>query len=122
MLRKIGFYFLSLWLLFFSIIIITIDIPVYWGADWEFVGIRYLFFENIIPFACIVSLLIGCCSFYDFIYTTNGSPELSFKITQLEVHITWESLNEFTYSGQMNQHCPTGVINLADGYITTNRT
>ena len=41
-------------------------------------------FENIIPFACIVSLLIGCCSFYDFIYTTNGSPELSFKITQLE--------------------------------------
>ena len=30
-----------------AIIIITIDIPVYWGADWEFVGIRYLFFENI---------------------------------------------------------------------------
>ena len=95
MLRKIGFYFLSLWLLFFSIIIITIDIPVYWGADWEFVGIRYLFFENIIPFACIVSLLIGCCSFYDFIYTTKGSSELSFKITQLE-NIEYEHLSFLT--------------------------
>ena len=77
MLRKIGFYFLSLWLLFFLVIIITMDVPVYWGADWKFVGIKYLFIENIIPLACIVSLLIGCCSFYDFIYTTNGRSSIA---------------------------------------------
>ena len=95
MLRKIGFYFLSLWLLFFSVIIITMDVPVYWGADWKFVGIKYLFIENIIPLACIVSLLIGCCSFYDFTYTTKGSSELSFKITQLE-NIEYEHLSFLT--------------------------
>ena len=95
MLRKIGFYFLSLWLLFFSVIIITIDIPIYWGADWKFVGFRHLLYENVIPLACIASLLVGCFSFYDFIYTTKGSPELSFKIIQLE-NIEYEHLSFLT--------------------------
>ena len=81
--------------MFFLVIVITIDIPVYWGADWVFVGFKFLLYENIIPLICFVSLLIGCCSFYDFIYTTKGSSELSFKITQLE-NIEYEHLSFLT--------------------------
>ena len=95
MLRKIGFYFLSLWLLFFSVIIITMDVPIYLGADWKFVGVRHLLFENVIPLVCIVSLLVGCCSFYDFTHKTKGSSELSFKIIQLE-NIEYEHLSFLT--------------------------
>ena len=95
MLRKIGFYFLSLWLLFFSVIIITMDVPIYLGVDWTFVGVRHLLFENVIPLVCIVSLLVGCCSFYDFTHKTKGSSELSFKIIQLE-NIEYEHLSFLT--------------------------
>lgn len=43
MIRKIGLYILSLWLLFLLSIILTIDIPMYWGDDWIFIGIGELF-------------------------------------------------------------------------------
>ena len=49
MYRKVGLFFLSLWLLFLSIIIITIDIPIYFGDDYKFVIAKELLSQNIIP-------------------------------------------------------------------------
>lgn len=49
MYRKVGLFFLSLWLLFLSIIIITIDMPIYFGDDYKFVSAKELLSQNIIP-------------------------------------------------------------------------
>lgn len=95
MLRKVGLYFLSLWLLFFLIIIITADIPICFEEGWEFVGVNVLIRKNIIPLCCVVALIIGCISFYDFNYTTKGSLELSFRIVHVE-NIEYEHLSFLT--------------------------
>lgn len=39
---KIELYFMSLSLLFFLLIIKSINIPIYIGSNWEFVGWEYL--------------------------------------------------------------------------------
>lgn len=95
MIRKIGLYFLSLWLLFFLIIIITADIPFYWSSDWEFVGLNYLLLNNIVPMICVIALLIGALSYYDFNHRITGTPELSFEITEIE-NIDYEHLTFLT--------------------------
>lgn len=59
MIRKIGLYILSLWLLFLLSIILTIDIPMYWGDDWIFIGIGELFKRNTVPLISIFGLIIG---------------------------------------------------------------
>ncbi len=95
MIRKIGLYFLSLWLLFLLIIIITVDIPIYRGNDWVFVGFGYLLTHNIVPVICIVALIIGGLSYYDFNHQIAGTPELSFEITAIE-NINYEHLTFLT--------------------------
>ena len=91
MIRKIGFYFLSLWLLFISVIILTIKIPICCETDWVYVGTWNLISINIIPIICIISLIIGAISYYDFQYTLQGTEELAFKITDIE-NINYEPL------------------------------
>ncbi len=93
--RKIGLFFLSLWLLFVLIIIITIDIPICFSSDCCFVGFGQLISNNIIPLLCFIALMIGGVSYFDFRYQMNGSPELSFKITEIE-NIDYEHLTFLT--------------------------
>jgi len=95
MYRKVGLFFLSLWLLFVMIIIITIDIPIFFGKDFEFVGFEYLVTHNVIPIVCVVALIIGVISFFDFNYQSKGTPELSFQITEIE-NIDYEHLTFLT--------------------------
>lgn len=95
MIRKIGLFFLSLWLLFLLIILITVKIPIYFSNESTFVGWSFLFQNNIIPCFCIISLVIGFLSYLDFIYLTKGTPELSFKVTELE-KIDYEHLTFLT--------------------------
>lgn len=45
---KIELYFMSLSVLFFFLILKTLDIPIYIGPDMQFVGWKYLLCENII--------------------------------------------------------------------------
>ena len=49
-------------------------------------------------------------------YLAEDNIKNEFKITQLEVFITWGSQVEFVYNGQMNSHCPTASIALETGY------
>lgn len=95
MYRKIGLFFLSLWLLFVMIIIITANVPYYSKEDFEFVGVKYLISHNIIPIFCLVALFIGLISFIDFHHKTKGTPELSFKISEIE-NIDYEHLTFLT--------------------------
>ncbi|MDR6300630.1 anti-phage protein KwaA [Mesonia maritima] len=95
MIRKIGLFFLSLWLLFLLIIVITAKIPMCFTDDCEFIGLYQLTTSNIIPIFCLVALIIGLIAFLDFRFQMKGTPELSFKITELE-NIDYEHLTFLT--------------------------
>jgi hypothetical protein len=95
MTRKIGLFFLSLWLLFVLIIVITAKVPFCFSKDCSFVGFAFLINTNIIPLLCFVALIIGCFSYADFKYQMKGTPELSFKIKEVE-NIDYEHLTFLT--------------------------
>lgn len=95
MIRKIGLFFLSLWLLFVLIILITANIPIEFSINSVFVGWNFLLVNNIIPIFCVISLFIGYVSYRDFIHQTKGTPELSFKIKEIE-KIDYEHLTFLT--------------------------
>lgn len=95
MIKKIGFFFLSLWLLFVMIIIITIRIPICFSKDYSFVGISYLLLTNIIPLCSGLALFIGGCSYFNFEHQLKGTKELTFKITEIE-NIDYEHLTFLT--------------------------
>jgi hypothetical protein len=95
MLRKIGLFFLSLWLLFVLIIIITIEIPMSSSEGSSFVGIGYLVSHNIVPIICLIAIGIGMFSYFDFKFQMKGSPELSFQIEKIE-NIDYEHLTFLT--------------------------
>lgn len=95
MIRKIGLYFLSLWLLFVLIIIITAKAPICFSKDCSFVGFSYLLSNNVIPLLSLLAILIGVISYFDFRYQLKGTPELAFKITEIE-NIDYEHLTFLT--------------------------
>ncbi|WP_297510038.1 anti-phage protein KwaA [Flavobacterium sp.] len=95
MIRKIGLYFLSLWLLFILIFIITVKIPIYLKKDWVFIGLENLLKINIIPFLCFIAIIIGWISFSDFKHKVKGSTELPFKVESIE-NIDYEHLTFLT--------------------------
>jgi len=82
--RKIGLFILSLWILFICIILITINIPVYFGKDWIFVGMSTLIKGNIIPLSCFVLIITGCFSFCDFNHIAKGSRNISQEIIEIQ--------------------------------------
>ncbi|MAO65309.1 MAG: hypothetical protein CL666_09950 [Balneola sp.] len=95
MLRKTGLFILSLWLLFFLIIIITVEVPFCWGPDCQFIGFVELVGDNIISLICLVALMLGAFSYWDFSYKIKDAPELSFKITSIK-NIDYEHLTFLT--------------------------
>lgn len=95
MTRKIGLFFLSLWLLFVLIIIITAKVPICFSKDCTFVGFSYLLSNNVIPLFSILALFIGVVSYLDFKHQMKGTPELSFKIIEVE-NIDYEHLTFLT--------------------------
>ncbi len=95
MIKKTGFFFLSLWLLFVMIIIITIKIPVCFSKDCSFVGIPYLLSTNIIPLCCSLALFIGAFSYFRFKNQLEGTKELTFRITKIE-SVDYEHLTFLT--------------------------
>lgn len=82
---KTGFYLLSLWLLFLIMIVFTIDIPVYWGTDYEWIAPLELIKRNIIPLFCL--LFIGFDAWFFFSYVKKrlfkSSPTYMAKVTSL---------------------------------------
>lgn len=95
MYRKIGLFFLSLWLFFILTIIITADVPICFSNGCNFIGFRTLLSNNIIPLICIVCLLIGTYSYFDFSFKLKDATQIPFKISKIE-NIDYEHLTFLT--------------------------
>lgn len=93
--RKIGLFFLSLWLFFILTVIITSKVPRYFGSNWVFIGWTELSLLNIIPIFCIIGIVIGVYSYFDFRFVLKGATNMPFIITKIE-SINYEHLTFLT--------------------------
>lgn len=82
--RKVGLFFLSMWLFFVLAIVLTADIPFYIGSNWQFIGVLKLLGMNITPLLCLIGLVIGYISWFDFKSMTKGATNLPFKNIKVE--------------------------------------
>jgi hypothetical protein len=97
--KKIDLYILSLSFLFVMIIIMKIKIPVYFGANWQFIGWNKLISQNItgpILLSPIVLsflfILYSIYVFFEFKYSNKGSFDLPAKIIKIK-DINYENLS-----------------------------
>jgi len=56
---KFELYVMSLWLLFFLIIVLTANIPICFEENCSFIGFEELLLTNIIPAVSLVFLILG---------------------------------------------------------------
>ena len=64
---------MSFWIFFVLLIIVTIDIPICFGASCKFIGFMELFtIRNSIAFASILLLLSGVFFYYEFMKDLEG--------------------------------------------------
>lgn len=83
---KIELYFMSLGVLFFFLILKTLDIPIYFGPDMQFVGWKYLFCENIIALIFICLFIISIVMrmrFQNSLSGTTDIPSIVIKVTNI---------------------------------------
>ncbi len=95
MYRKIGLFFLSLWLFFILTIIITVDIPICFSSKCSFIGFWALLSKNITPLLCIICLVISLLSYLDFSYKLKDATQIPLKIIEIE-GIDYEHLTFLT--------------------------
>lgn len=81
---KIELYFMSLSVLFFFLILKTLDIPIYIGSDMQFVGWKYLLCENIIAIIFICLLIISIIMRKRFQNSLSGNTDISSKILRVK--------------------------------------
>lgn len=93
--RKIGLFFLSMWLFFVLTIIVTAYIPIYFESDWLFIGWEELLCKNTIPFLCLIGIVIGVCSYFDFRFALKDATNMPFTIKKIE-SINYEHLTFLT--------------------------
>ena len=88
---KVALYVTSMWLLFFLIIIMKINIPIDFSANAEFIGWKSLLLKNIIPLIAVVFLGFGLLYSYSFNYKFRGTSPLQIKIKKLK-NINYEQI------------------------------
>ncbi len=93
--EKFELYIISLWLLFFLIIVITANIPICFGQDCSFIGFGALISQNIIPLIALVFLFFGVILYFRFDYRVSGSQKLPSKIESIE-DLSYEHLTFLT--------------------------
>jgi len=92
---KFELYIVSLWLLFFLIIIIKTEFPICFGEECEFIGIKNLLSKNIIPLISFVLLAAGWLFYKRFQFRINGSSSLPTKLESVE-DLNYEHLTFLT--------------------------
>ncbi|WP_297807863.1 anti-phage protein KwaA [uncultured Methylophaga sp.] len=92
---KLELYILSLWLLFFLIILITLDFPVCFDPACSFIGWYELLSTNIVPLTAFFMLLLGMFFFFRFDYKISGSSKIPAKIIRIE-DLNYEHLTFLT--------------------------
>jgi len=81
---KIELYIISLWLLFFLIFIVTVQLPICFGSQCEFIGLKKLFVLNWIALFALSLLCLGIVFYSRFKYKMSGSQQNSIKVTKIE--------------------------------------
>ena len=74
---------MAIWMVLF---VKNVDIPLYFGADWQFVGInRLLSFQNLIALLSLIMIVVASFSLIQLRHRLNGSPDsLSTTIIDLQ--------------------------------------
>lgn len=80
---KIELYIVSLFLLFFLIIILTINIPICFEENCKFIGLEIIFKNNIVPLTSFIMLIWGLIGIYRFKYKVSGSVKTRIKIERV---------------------------------------
>lgn len=80
---KIWLYLLSLWLLFIFVFFITLKVEICFD-NCEFIGIVQLALNNIVPFLCLILLILGIVGFFVFDFKVKGSHDLPFNLIHVE--------------------------------------
>lgn len=92
---KFELYILSLWLLFFLIIVVTVDVPVCFGEGCKFIGWELLITKNVMPLISLVLIASSVVLYFRFDYRISGSNGPSVKVTNIE-DVNYEHLTFLT--------------------------
>lgn len=92
---KFELYILSLWLLFFLIIVVTVEVPACFGDGCTFIGWQALIGNNAIPIVSLCFLMFGVFFYIRFDYRISGSKKLPVKIEKIE-DVNYEHLTFLT--------------------------
>ena len=88
LISKTNLCIMSMELIFILAFIKSIDIPVYFGSDWEFVGWDNLFLDrprNFVALFCLLGFLWSQCVYWMLCHKLKGSPDtLPVKIQNIE--------------------------------------
>ena len=76
---------MSFWIFFVLLIIVTIDLPICFGSNCEFIGFKELFsIRNSIAFVSILLLFSGILFYYEFIKDKEGDLRKPVTIEKIE--------------------------------------
>lgn len=76
---------MSFWIFFLLLFIVTIDIPICFGFNCEFIGFKELFsIRNIIAFVSVIFLILGVLYSYTFMKELEGDLRLPVTIVKIE--------------------------------------
>ena len=82
---KIKLFIISFWIFFLLLIIVTIDIPICFGKDCNFIGFKALLsINNIVAFSSFGFLLMGLLFYYQFMNRLKGDLNLPVTIKTIE--------------------------------------
>ncbi len=81
---KIELYIISLWLLFLLILFLTVDIPISFDKNIEFIGIMPLIRRNIIAIIALLLLVYGFILTKKFKYKWKGVVQPSVNILSIK--------------------------------------
>ncbi|GIZ14020.1 anti-phage protein KwaA [Capnocytophaga catalasegens] len=88
---KIGFYLLSLTLLFSLLFINEVDIPICFEKECEFIGYEELMKKNIYPIFYLFLIFLGLLFYPWFKYLFKNNGDLPETIDKIE-NVNWENL------------------------------
>lgn len=93
--EKFELYILSLWLLFLLIIVITIDVPICFQPECDFIGLKALALRNVLPAIALLFVVLGALYYLRFNYKIAGSKSIPVKVSSVE-DINYEHLTFLT--------------------------
>lgn len=83
-LLKIRLYFMSLFLLFFFVFLLTVDIPISFGPGSKFIGWPELLERNIVAFPAAILTAISILIAQDMSYQWKGAANLPYEVEEVK--------------------------------------